>query len=263
MAVAFFMFSACSDDDVSRDPSPLVDANSNNVSFTTDGNVVIGVDATEFTVNVTREKTESALTVNIKSYDYNEAGTFEIPTSVTFAAGEAEASFNVKVLKQLTIFESYKLVLEVDASQANPYVEQSSYPRTEMYIIREDYVPYAEGTYSSDFFGASWDQTLEYSPSTEVYRFKALWGYSGYDVTFTLDGSTVSMYGGTSSGNYTVFVTGYEDSDYGMISAYYSGCTYDDGSQTFTFPIRWVVSAGSYGTYNEYYTITSVVYAGK
>jgi len=65
--------------------------------------------------------------------------------------------------------------------------------------------------------------------------------------------------GGTASGTYKVFKTGYVHPSYGMVSAYFGTCTYNTSTKKFTFPITWRVSAGSFGLYPDYYQIQTLL----
>ncbi|MDR3188388.1 MAG: hypothetical protein LBT94_04280, partial [Prevotellaceae bacterium] len=125
-------------------------------------------------------------------------------------------------------------------------------------IVKEDFAPYAEGTYTSEFFEDTWPVTLEYSPATEQYRISDCW-VSGYDVLFKWEGTEVTIQGTpNSTGAYIYLPTGYVYGDYGMISAYYSQGDinyYNKETKTFTFPITWQVAAGSFGAYLDTFTI--------
>lgn len=115
-----------------------------------------------------------------------------------------------------------------------------------------DLQPYAEGTYYSDFFGSSWSATLLYDANLKVGRFKDCW-MEGYDVTFSWDGSSTVVVN-----NGGKFETGYVHSKYGMVSVTPVTTAYDVASKTFTFSYKWTVSLGSFGTYDDTYTITSL-----
>lgn len=55
------------------------------------------------------------------------------------------------------------------------------------------------------------------------------------------------------------FATGINDATYGAVTASLAeDATYDEASKTFTFPLEFLVSAGSFGILYESYTITSL-----
>jgi len=269
--ISALVFTAC-DDEVTRDPSPVTNPNSTKVYFAKENNSnpVLGIDQTSFDVQVSREKADKEQTVSLSTENvYNEI--FEVPSSVTFAAGEAQKNVTIKV-SNMELMQTYHLAINVDGEQTSPYKEQTVivgndtialYPRIELNVLKEDFAPYAKGTYSNLFFAAgddyeSSEKTLEYSPSTKAYRLKNCW-VQGYDVKFKWDGAAAVTMLGTTSGAYVYVQTGSVHSTYGMISAYYKGCTYDSAAKKFTFPITWRVSAGSFGTYADYFTITQLL----
>jgi hypothetical protein len=261
--MAFFM-TACEEEIPSRDLSPATNPNSANVYFSGENNFtpVLGIEDDNFDIIINREKTDEELTVPLTVEAVN-ADKFEIPTSVTFAAGEGEKVINIKV-KDLELMKKYHLSITVDVDQTLPYKEfeedDALYGRLELIVLKEDFAPYAEGNYSSEFFEETWPATLEYSPATDVYRFKDCW-MPGYDVTFKWDGSaTVSMIG-SPTGDFIVIPTGYVHLSYGMINAYYykDDVSYDEASKTFEFWINWRVSAGTFGDYPDSFEITQVL----
>lgn len=269
--ISALFFTAC-DDDITRDPSPITNPSSTNVFFSgeNNSNPILGINDTSFDVKVSREKTDKEQTVALTAENVH-GGIFEIPSSVTFAAGEAQKNVTINV-KDMELMKSYHLAISVDGEQTSLYSEQIIingedttivYPRIELNILKEDFAPYAKGSYSNLFFAPgddyeSWEATLEYSPATETYRFKNCW-VEGYDVKFKWDGGTDVTMVGAISGTSTVVATGSVHPSYGMISAYYKGCTYNSVTKKFTFPITWRVSAGSFGAYNDYFTITQLL----
>jgi len=259
LSVLAMMVVSCKEEIPSRDPSPAANPNSANVYFSSknSANPVLDITADNFDILINREKTDKELTVLLKVESvYLEK--FEVPTSVTFAVGEGEKVINIKV-KDLELMKKYHLTISIEEDQTNPYITQNKYGRLELNVLKEDFAPYAEGVYSSEFFEDEWDAVLEYSPATEIYRFKDCW-MPGYNVTFNWDkGAKISMIGNP-SGDYIVIPTGYVHSKYGMVNAYYDNeaSSYDSESKTFTFVITWRVSAGSFGTYLDYFTITKV-----
>ena len=130
-------------------------------------------------------------------------------------------------------------------------------------ILREDYVPFAEGVYVTEFLGASWDDVLEYSPMLDQYRFSE-W-IAGYPLTFKWDRSTETNPGQVlvMSDKYT---TGYSHPTYGMVSAVTTDKDseflflkggYTDGSDVFYFDFKWTVSAGTFGIHPDYFIVAN------
>ncbi|MBP9018280.1 MAG: hypothetical protein KBG04_00470 [Bacteroidales bacterium] len=263
-SISLLLSATACEDEVKREPSPETNPNSSNVYFASSNSasVVLGVSATNFEVIVAREKTAAALTVKLKTESiYGDL--FTVPESVSFAAGEAQKSISI-ACGDLDLMKSYHFAIEIDPNETKPYVAQNVYPRIELNVLKEDFQPYANGLWSSLFFAPgndyiSWPLTLEYSEMSQTYRLKETWGYPGYDITFKWDGGATVTMGGTASGAYKIFKTGYVDPTYGMVSAYFGTCTYNTATKKFTFPITWRVSAGSFGLYPDYYQIQNLL----
>lgn len=251
------------EDVIEREPSPAYNTASTNVYFasTNASSVTIGLEDDTFDIVIKREIATAAQTVALK-LESSLGDLFTIPESVSFNAGEAQKAITVTV-GDVEPMKKYHFAIEIDGQQTKPYNSQNVYPRIELNVLREDYVPYAEGVYYDYFFAPgddyiNWPQVLEYSELTDTYRLSDVW-VEGYDVKFKWTGnSTVTMVG-TASGNYIVIPTGYVHPTYGMVSAYYQNVTYNSTDKEFTFPITWRVSAGSFGTFADYYQITRLL----
>ena len=250
------MVYSCSEDIPGYEAGPNQNEQSTNVSFSkaNSKSLVLPLEATSFDIVLNRENNVSAQTVSLKVEDAFQGDVFEIPSTVTFEAGSSSAAIEIK-LKSIELMVKYHIALEVEVDQTKPYLAQDVYPRIEMDVLQEDFAPFAEGNYTSEFFEDTWSAVLEYSPATSVYRFSDCW-MPGYDVTFQWTGTEVTMLG-TTNGAFKVFPTGYVHPTYGMVSAFFAeGCSFDEGTQTFTFPINWRVKAGSFGDYPDQYVIT-------
>ena len=225
---------------------------------------VIGL--TEDTVYVTLVRsgnTANALQVPVKLGGTQ--GIFSGASTVTFKENEAEAEYAIAISKEMVPFTNYKVQVTVDETYTAPYTYEDGdlVPMIDLTILREDYVPFAEGVYVTEFFGASWDDVLEYSPMLDQYRFSE-W-IAGYPLTFKWDRSTETNPGQVlvMSDKYT---TGYSHPTYGMVSAVttdekstfaFMPGAWDDGSDVFYFGFKWTVSAGSFGISPDYFVVSS------
>ncbi len=261
--LSVLLFTTSCEDKFSQEPAPAYNTNSANVYFssTNSSSIVLGLEATSFDIVVKREKTTSAQTVKLTPENSN-GEIFTIPTEVSFAVGESQKNVTITVA-DMELMKSYHLAIQIDGNDTKPYVAQTVYPRIEINVLKEDFAPYANGTYSDYFFAPGddyidWPITLEYSPMTTTYRLKDVW-VEGYNVTFKWDKAANVTMIGTTSGAYKVIPTGYVHPTYGMVSAYYGACSYNTNTKKFTFPITWRVSAGSFGTFADYYTITNLL----
>ncbi|MEG1403726.1 hypothetical protein [Bacteroides sp.] len=255
--VIALLCTAC-EEDITREVSPETNPDASNVYFSSKNTAspVLTIDQSSFDVIVSRKKTDKEISVGLTSAGIHK-NLFQVPSSVTFKAGEAEKVITVKT-GDIELMKKYPLTIEVEASQTTPYAQQDVYPRIELNIVKEDFAPYADGSYVCEFFESEKNTILEYSPSTDTYRFKNCW-VAGYNVTFKWDKKTTIKMIGTVSGDFTVVVTGYVHSKYGMVSAFYSKPSYDEATKKFTFPITWRVSAGSFGEAYDYYSISKIL----
>lgn len=259
VAVATFMLTSCSDDDYA--PGIITNAEGLNVFFdaSNESAVILGPTTNEFSIVVSRNKTDKAVSVPLTVSDLN-SDLFEVPTRVDFSAGEASKTITIKVNEGMQMFVAYPLSIAIDPSYTTPYAESTVYPRAELEITKEDYAPYATGLYSSEFWEdddanpLETDVTLEYSEILKQYRLKECWGKKTGVIIFTWEGAeAVELIT-------TAVSVGLDAGDYGNVTANKSGeCTYDANSKTFAFPFKWTVSAGSFGVYTDYYTIKSIL----
>lgn len=142
-------------------------------------------------------------------------------------------------------------------AKTQAYTQSEYYPRLELNIVKEDYIPYADGKFSDyimspDENPIETDQEMEYSAILNMYRLKSCWGTGTGSIIFSWEGDKVTLQS-------TSIATGINDATYGAITASLAEeATYDEASKTFTFPFEFLVSAGSFGIYEESYTITSL-----
>lgn len=248
--------SGCSDDDYT--PGEASNASGINVYFEspTNAEVALGPNDAEFTVTVGRNQTDNALSVPLKKTSvYSDM--FEAPTQVDFAQGESSKTITIKIGNGMEMFESYPMTLVIDPAYTQAYTQSEYYPRLELNIVKEDYVPYADGKFSDyimspDENPIETDQEMEYSAILNMYRLKSCWGTGTGSIIFSWEGDKVTLQS-------TSIATGINDATYGAITASLAEeATYDEASKTFTFPFEFLVSAGSFGIYEESYTITSL-----
>ena len=239
---------------------------STKVYFSEDNESSKVVGLTEDTVYVTLVRsgnTANALQVPVKLGGTQ--GIFSGASTVTFKENEAEAEYAIAISKEMEPFTNYKVQVTVDEAYTAPYTYEDGdlVPMIDLTILREDYVPFAEGVYVTEFFGASWDDVLEYSPMLDQYRFSE-W-IAGYPLIFKWDRSTETNPDQVlvMSDKYT---TGYSHPTYGMVSAVTTDADskflfmkggYTDGSDVFYFDFKWTVSAGTFGIIPDYFIVAN------
>lgn len=119
--IALLSMAACSDDD-GRTPSPAVDPNCIGASFVGDNigyEELEDTDPKELTLTISRDKTEAAATVAIE-VQANTENIFNIPQSVSFAAGQATADL-VITFENAQLKEEYSFQISLEAAAVNPY----------------------------------------------------------------------------------------------------------------------------------------------
>lgn len=201
-----------------------------------------------FDVEVMRAVSNEAATVNITSATLLDASgnpialpaTIQVPSTVSFAAGENISSFHVTV-GDITPGQNYRLSVTLDESLAS--VAGSS---TKVITIYRDYTYSAigKGTLTSEFFGAAGEFEWEKADQTTWYKALSLYD-DGYDVIFKVaaDGKTVTVDEQAITGDISGYGTGYVAGS-GELK---------DGVITVT--LEFTVSAGSFGTAKEVLTL--------
>lgn len=190
---------------------------------------------TQFTVVVGRDNSSAAQSIPLKIVNPNPEA-FTIPATVEFAAGEAEKELVIQTTDKMELAKSYYLKLEIPEEFVNPYKEQENHPILVMNVIKEDYEPYATGTYTCNFFGGSWPQDMEYSPALDMYRFPNLY-VDGYHFVFAWDGETIKS-------AKSKVESGYVHSAYGMCSITTEATAYDAEQNAFLFQFKWTIPDG-------------------
>ena len=247
-------FVSCTDDLAEREPSYEPSSNVAQVYFPTSNTAAFEVEPTVNKVSVTiaREVASNALEVNLSVVDT--AGVYTVPSSVSFAAGETEATFEVS-FDGLEYFQNYLLILSFDETLTNPYVEVEGTQEFLLRVMQSDWQDVATGEYYSDFFEDTWEQNLQYSEILDRYRFPNVW-FNGYHFEFDWDGESATV-----TPPAVQFQTGYVDATYGMIFADVSDeaedTYYDSANEQLVFDVAWnVPGVGSFGNYPEIFTFS-------
>ena len=242
------------DDEVEYTPAEKSPVAETQVYFMDNGSseMILSKDATSFTVVVGRANSSAAQSIPLHVTNPNNTIFTSVPETVEFAAGESEKEITIQVSEDMAFFQSYPLQIEIPAEYVNPYVEQTNHPVLALNVSKEDYAPYAVGTYSSWWYEESWEQVLEYSDYLGRYRFSDLF-VEGYDVEFTWDG------GAALSFLSSAVVTGIVHPTYGAVTAeVLSQTQYVAAENTFYLAFKWTVSAGSFGSAYDTFVVTEL-----
>ena len=260
MALTGFGFASCSDDD---SYSPGKPAGSNNVYFVDEAHQVLDLTATSFNIKVGRADAGSALTVPLKQLQV--ASVFTVPATVEFAAGQTEVEVPIQISSDAEPFTDYQLRLAIPEEYTSPYIQKDDVPELNIFVHKEDYVLYATGTFNENvLFGDSWEQTIEYSATLDVFRMRDVFvsGTNWYFLWNEKSGDDCEFSWCNASGKaVSKFNSGYVHSSYGMIVANdisddKTFVGYDADDNAFYFPLEFTVSAGSFGS--DFDTLTDV-----
>jgi len=113
--------SSCSDDDDNYEVGPRPDLNCPEVAFSSNNASSLEIDPSSpsFDVALTRTAKDAATyTINVVK---NEAGAFQIPGTVSFAAGETEAVITVGVSPSAPTGQDLAMEIALDDAVVNPY----------------------------------------------------------------------------------------------------------------------------------------------
>lgn len=274
MLVGAFAFSACSDDDDYKAGEP---AGENNVTFLTYSNPVMEKTATSFDVVLNRHTTQGTLSVPLEKLIVPEG--WNVPETANFAAGDSLATITVTPAADMSLNTDYDFVLRVPESYTNSYMQKNDEVNTyKVEVVKEDYVPFATGTYDETFFTeAQWPVTIEYSPGLDVYRIKSMLepvdDVAGYHFYFKWNKETGEKQKFTqcasNGGKQTSAQAGFEYGTNGMVSYAWAAGTNDPAKYTgednknnfggylasenmFVLPWKHNVSAGSFGVGTDF-----------
>lgn len=240
------------DDEVEYTPAQESLVTETQVYFIDNGSseLIIGKDDTSFSVVLGRKDNSIAQNITLKVINPNDTVFTSVPTTVEFAVGESEKELVIQVSEKMKFFQSYPLEIVLPEEYVNPYIEQDNQSFVALNVSKEDYAPYAVGTYYSWWYDESWEHVMEYSEYLGRYRFADLWA-EGYDVEFTWDGTTITCLNSKNP-------SGYIHPTYGMVTAEIQATKYNAEQNAFLFQYKWTVSAGSFGAGVDSFVITEL-----
>lgn len=262
VGAAALTFASCSDDDDDYAPGAATNAEGINVYFDSANKSAqaIGPTDTEFTLTLQRNKADKAISVPLSVSEVN-ADLFTVPQSVDFSAGEQTKNITIKVSDKMEMFTTYLLSIGIDPAFTTPYAQSDVFPRMELSIVKEDYKPYATGTYYSEFWGdedgnpLETEVVLEYSEILDNYRLAGCWGAGTGSVIFSWDKAENVELASNS------IAVGLNADPYGPVTANTTEepCTYNAADKSFTFPFEWTVSLGSFGPATDVFVIENIL----
>ena len=152
-----------------------------------------------------------------------------LPSSVSFAEGELTKTLTVNCSEQIEMFKAYKIQAIIDEAYTTQYADNvTAFPRAILDIIKEDFKPFAEGTYTSAWTEMGEPATLEFSEIKNCYRFKkATSGLFTYE--FSVGEETIDDEESEFNGFYPIsYGEDFEDLVTFALSCMRRGCTRDN-----------------------------------
>lgn len=223
-------------------------------------------DATEITFTVERDDVpvEDQYVPVILSSVHPEA--FDIDDAILFKAGEYKSEVTVYFTDAMALFQEYSFSLAIDENYTQQYLEQTTYPRIDITVIKEDYEPVYRCRYTCGGVTVgliSWTSNqvmrdLEYSEILDKYRFDP-WGHGVY-VTFSVgdkDNSGLNVLE-LDADSYTTGELYESGSESENVTATVAGdCTYNDRLRVYTFTFDYGITGASAGVVEDQLQIFS------
>ena len=209
-AVTLFMFAACSEDEITREPSPTVSAGNLAVRFASDNNIEFELDPANelsFTLTVIRDNATAAAEVPITVIT-NTENSFIFPSTVSFPAGEDTVVITITMSASAPTGQvlPFEIAFEGD-DYVNPYKMEYSMLYGEVSIVKWNNLGTVQFYDSFAFYSVA-EVTLEQRDDMpNVYRIsypyqediliEAEWGdwIGGATqslISFTVDGDNVT-----------------------------------------------------------------------
>ncbi len=215
-----------------EDPGAFISVDATSLKYAADDEQIL-----DFTL--TRTNADAAEEIKL-TCDNNK---FQVPSSVSFAAGEK--SKNISVPFNMTGGTTEKVTIAVAEESATVYGIG-----TANFTIYRDFVweYLGDGVYSCWLFGQAWPQPVYRAEGTCIFKLTDCIT-TGYDITFELTEDLQHL-----GAPIAKVETGYDHPSYGMV--YVEGGTDKEGNpydimiedNIIYLPMKYTVSAGSFGT---------------
>ena len=251
LAMMTFVATSCSSKDDWAPGEPTT-SGGQNVYLDTEESIALPMDGNSFEVTFKRTATSGDLTIPVNFSTSTPEIFTDVPSTVTFASGAAEAKITITCKSDMEVFHTYRATITIDQQYTTQYADaETNCPKAELNVIKEDYKPFKNGTYYSQFFETEEPAVLEYSEMKTVYRFKNV--TEGQTFTFTVDeDNNISIVEAK-------IATSYVHPSYGPITANRtkkpSFIEVEDGVTTYYFNFEYTVSAGSFGDAYDYFVV--------
>lgn len=238
-------FSACTEE-VEYTPATQIDSNCIKASFVSDNDFyeLAPDESKELTLTVVREKTDGDVTIPLTVLR-NDENMFQIPESVTFAAGQNTATFNI-TFPNVEIGLEYTFSIGLDEADVDPYSQTTLATTTgTIQMIQWDLL--GDGALTCTLLGATCPCKIYKASHATWYKAEAP-VEEGMDIVFKVaeDNSVVVE-------DQAIFT----DANYGTVyvNNEADGGVYDPESNILKATFYYYCSAGTFGTYAETLTL--------
>ena len=256
------LFTACVED-TEIAPGPAVSEDCMEVYF-------VPATGEEYSFDIEADMSKVVVPVKVARTYFTEAVTlplivsqsaqvFNVPESVEFEAGQAEATFNITINTPELGLQKVDISLGDDLSIVNPYLAVGA-PIFGVTMEFFKWKKVCDAQLTSALFANPRATTLENKEGTNKYRLPSLWA-NGYDFNFELSGDNKSYsipesdWVGTMSG-YPVILTGLTMGGYPLMAAFDADPTYSyyaDG-KGMVISVYFLTNAQQFGWFDEVVT---------
>ena len=150
------------------------------------------------------------------------------------------------------MFHTYRATITIDQQYTQAYIDnETNCPKAELKVVKEDYKPFKNGTYYSEFFETEEPAVMEYSEMKKLYRFKHVAADQTFNFTVDADNNIKVVE--------AKIPTSYVHATYGPITANRTNkpsfVEVEDGVTTYYFNFEYTVDAGSFGDAYDYFVV--------
>ncbi len=251
LAMMTFVATSCSSKDDWAPGEPTT-SGGQNVYLDTEESIALPLDGNTFEVTFKRTATSGDLTIPVNFSTPTPEIFTDVPSTVTFASGAAEAKITITCKSDMEVFHTYRATITIDQQYTTQYADaETNCPKAELNVIKEDYKPFKNGTYYSQFFETEEAAVLEYSEMKKLYRFKHVAADQTFNFTVDADNNIKVVE--------AKIPTAYVHPTYGPITANRTNkpsfIEVEDGVTTYYFNFEYTVDAGSFGDAYDYFVV--------
>ncbi len=251
LAMMTFVATSCSSKDDWAPGEPTT-SGGQNVYLDTEESIALPLDGNTFEVTFKRTATSGDLTIPVNFSTPTPEIFTDVPSTVTFASGAAEAKITITCKSDMEVFHTYRATITIDQQYTTQYADvETNCPKAELNVIKEDYKPFKNGTYYSEFFETEEPAVLEYSEMKKLYRFKHVAADQTFNFTVDADNNIKVVE--------AKIPTAYVHPTYGPITANRTNkpsfIEVEDGVTTYYFNFEYTVDAGSFGDAYDYFVV--------